>query len=70
MKPYFYVYRQHNVRTGEPIGKTCGVVFADDEESALAKADSLCGSDVSTLDFITEINEKDGYRFTVYKSSI
>lgn len=70
MKPYFYVYRQCNVRTGVPIGKTCGVVFADNEEDARTKADRLSGSDVSVMEFITEINEKDGYQFTVYKSSI
>ena len=70
MKLFFCVFAQHHHRTGEPIGQTCCVVAAEDEEQAREKAYELCGNDASAFRFVEEINTSEGFRYTVYKSAM
>lgn len=70
MKIYFCVFNQYHHRTGERIGQTCCVVAAEDEEQAREKAYELCGNDASAFHCIEEINLDEGFRYTVYKSSM
>lgn len=70
MNAYFYVFTQHDFRICNAIGKTCGVVFAEDEHEALMQANKACGSENTALQFIEKIDPDQGYCFTVYKASI
>ena len=56
-------------RTEVPIGRRCGVVFANNQEDAFEKAWTKYGNDTSCKLWVDEIPE-DGYAFTVYKSEI
>ena len=69
MKPYFFGMTITSKRPGEPIGKRCGVVFADSEDAALETAWDKFGSDTDCKPWVEEVPE-DGMSFTVYKSQI
>lgn len=69
MKPYFFCMTVCHHRTGTPIGKRCGVVFADSESEAETIAWERHGNDTSCQLWVEEITEK-GFDFTVYKSEI
>ncbi|MCM1221711.1 MAG: hypothetical protein NC548_45290 [Lachnospiraceae bacterium] len=68
MKPYFFCMTVCS-RTGAPIGKRCGVVFANSQDEAFDKAWDKYGNDFSCKLWVEEVTE-DGYNFTVYKSEI
>lgn len=68
MKLFFYVITQHQSRTGEPIGKTCGVLYAENEEEAREKVFAEVGNDSASFQFAEEIDPEKGFHFTVYKS--
>ncbi len=69
MKLYFYVLRQFNTRTLIPLGKTCGVLQAEDSEQALNKVNLLIGN-VSSLEMMEEFYAENGFSYTVYRSSM
>ncbi len=69
MKPYFFSMTVCSSRTGAPLGKQCGVVFADSQEEASDKAWNKYGSDNACKLWVEEVPE-DGYSFIVYKSEI
>ncbi len=69
MKPYFFGMSITSKRTGESIGKCCGVVFADSEEAAHEAAWDKFGSDTACKLWVEAVPE-DGLSFTVYKSQI
>ena len=69
MKPYFFVMTVCSRRTEAPIGRRCGVVFANNQEDAFEKAWTKYGNDTFCKLWVDEIPE-DGYAFTVYKSEI
>lgn len=68
-KPFFFCMTVCNRRTEAPIGKRCGVVFADSEGEAERIAWEKYGSDAACKLWVEEVPE-DGYDFTVYKSEI
>lgn len=68
MKFYFYVLTQHNIRTGEAIGKTCGVFCAENDEEAQSKLFPQI-PDSASLEIFREFDPAEGESFTVYKSS-
>lgn len=70
MKAYYFTLTQTQRRTGEPIGKTVGVVFAQNEDEARDKAWELAGSDTACGLEVFEADMEKGFKFTVYKSQI
>lgn len=69
MKPYFFTLNQGSRRTGTPIAKICGVVFASDETEAGEKAWALRGNDAASCLQVYPVPDE-GFSFTVYKSEI
>lgn len=68
-KAYFFCMTVCNYRTGEHIGKRCGVVFASSSDEAERIAWEKYGGDFVCLPWVEEV-PTDGYEFTVYKSEI
>lgn len=56
-------------RTGEHIGKRCGVVLADNKEEAEHIAWDKYGNDATCQLWVEEVTG-DSYDFTVYRSEI
>lgn len=69
MKPYFFCLTVCSRRTGAPIGKKTGVVFADTEERAKEIAWEKHGSEASCKLWVEEV-PPEGMSFMVYKSEI
>ncbi len=69
MKPYFFAMTITHRRTGVPLGKHCGVVFADSEEAATETAWEKFGSDTACQLWAEEVPEE-GFSHIVYKSEI
>lgn len=66
---YFGVVKQHSVRTGELLGRTCCVVRAMNEDEAREKIWAKSGNDNATIDFVEEVTSADldsVYNYTVY----
>jgi len=66
---YFGVVKQHSVRTGELLGRSCCVVRANNEDEARKKIWAKCGHDNAAIDFVEEIGTVDldnVYNYTVY----
>ncbi len=70
MKLFFGVITQHHWRNAQPIGKTCCVVSASNEDEAREKIWKQYGTDSSVMGLVTEIDPVDGYSYTVYKSEM
>ena len=68
-KPYFFCMTVCAQRTGAAIGRRCGVVMADNQESAELTAWERFGDDSACKLWAEEVPE-DGYDYTVYKSEI
>lgn len=68
-KPYFFCMTVCSRRTGAAIGRRCGVVLADSQESAELTAWERFGNDSACKLWVEEVTE-DGYDYTVYKSEI
>ena len=69
MKPYFFCMTVCSRRTGAAIGRRCGVVLADSQESAELTAWEHFGGDDACKLWAQEVPE-DGYDYTVFKSEI
>lgn len=69
MKPYFFCLTVCSRRSGAPIGKRVGVVFADTEKKAEEIAWEKFGNESSCQLWAQEILPE-GMSFTVYKSEI
>lgn len=68
-KIFFFGMTVCHRRTGEHIGKRCGVVLADNEEDAERIAWNKYGNDSTCQLWVEEITA-DSYDFTVYRSEI
>lgn len=68
-KAFFFAMTVCNSRTGAPLGKRCGVVFADSAEEAEHVAWEKYGSDTACQLWVSEVPE-DGFDYTVYRSEI
>ena len=68
-KIFFFCMTVCHHRTGEHIGKRCGVVLADTKEGAERIAWEKYGNDNSCQPWVEEVTAN-GYDFTVYKSEI
>lgn len=66
---YFFCMTVCHRRTGTPLGRRCGVVFADSAEAAEHAAWGKYGSDVACGLWVEPV-PGDGFDFTVYKSEI
>lgn len=66
---YFFCMTVCHRRTGAPLGKRCGVVFADSNEAAERIAWEKYGGDTACGLWVEPISE-DGFDFTVYKSEV
>ena len=67
--PYFFCMTVCHHRTGAPIGKRCGIVFAGSAEAAERAAWEKYGGDTACQLWVEPVPE-DGFGFTVYKSEI
>ena len=67
---FYFVIKQFHHRNGTVIGKTVGVISADNLEDATQKVISEYASDNSVLEFIDEIDAQKGFSYTVYKSAL
>ena len=56
-------------RTGEHIGKRCGVVLADNNEEAERIAEEKYGNDATYQLWVEEV-PAEGFDYTVYKAHI
>ena len=68
-KPYFFCMTVCAQRTGAAIGRRCGVVMADNQESAELTAWERFGGEDACKLWAQEV-PNDGYEYTVYKSEI
>ena len=68
-KIFFFCVTVCHYRTGEHIGKRCGVVRADNEGEAERIAWDKYGNDAACQLWVEEVTE-DSYDFTVYRSEI
>lgn len=68
-KIFFFCMTVCHHRTGEHIGKRCGVVLADNEEEAERIAWDKYGNDAIFQLWVEEVTE-DSYDFTIYRSEI
>ncbi len=68
-KAFFFCLTVCSRRTGAPIGKRCGVVWANSANEAEDIAWEKYGNDSSCELWVEEIDET-GFSFTVYKSEI
>lgn len=66
---YFFCMTVCHSRTGAPLGKRCGVVFADSREAAERAAWEKYGGDTACGLWV-ELVPDGGFDFTVYKSEI
>lgn len=66
---YFFCVTVCHSRTGTPLGKRCGVVFADSIENAEHTAWDKYGSDTARGLWVEPVPDS-GFDFTVYKSEI
>lgn len=67
---FYFVVKQFHYRNGTVIGKTVGVVSADNLEDATQKVISEYVSDNSVLEFVAEMDTQKGFSYTVYKSAL
>lgn len=67
---FYFVVKQFHHRNGTVIGKTVGVVSADNLEDATQKVISEYVSDNSVLEFVEEMDAQKGFSYTVYKSAL
>ena len=67
--PFFFCMTLCQRRTGTPLGKRCGVVFADSADEAETIAWEKYGGENACKLWVNEVTE-DGFDFTVYKSEI
>lgn len=67
---FYFVIKQFHHRNGTVIGKTAGVVLADNLEDATQKVISEYVSDNSVLEFVAEMDAQKGFSYTVYKSAL
>ena len=68
-KIFFFCMTVCHRRTGEHIGKRCGVVLADSKEDAERIAWDKYGNDSTCQLWVEEVTA-DSYDFTVYRSEI
>lgn len=66
---YFFCMTVCHRRTGAPLGKRCGVVFAGSAGDAESAAWEKYGSDDACRLWVEPVPD-DGFDFTVYKSEI
>ena len=66
---YFFCMTVCHGRTGAPLGKRCGVVFADSIKAAERAAWDKYGSDTACGLWVEPVPDG-GFDFTVYKSEI
>lgn len=66
---YFFCMTVCHRRTGAPLGKRCGVVFADSNEDAERIAWEKYGGDTACKLWVERVPDG-GFDFTVYKSEI
>lgn len=67
---FYFVIKQFHHRNGTVIGKTVGVVSANNLEEATQKVINEYVSDNSVLEFVEEIDTQKGFSYTVYKSAL
>ena len=70
MKTYFFIMTMCHYRTFDHIGKITGVVQAESEEEAIAKAWDLAGNDACCSLQVQEMDLAKGFSYVVYKSEI
>lgn len=68
-KAYFFCMTVCHHRTGEHIGKRCGVIFVDSKEEAEQIAWEKFGNDATCQLWVEEVTSDD-YSFTIYKTEI
>lgn len=66
---FFFCMTVCNHRTGVPLGKRCGIVFAGSGKEAERIAWEKYGNDASCQLWIAQVPD-DGFEFTVYKGEI
>ena len=66
---YFFCMTVCHRRTGAPLGKRCGVVFANSAEAAEHTVWDKYGSDTACGLWV-ELVPDNGFEFTVYKSEM
>ena len=67
---FYFVIKQFHHRNGTVIGKTVGVVSAENIEEARQKVVREYVSDNSILEFVEETDTQKGFSYTVYKSAL
>ena len=67
---FYFVIKQFHHRNGTVIGKTVGVVSAENIEEARQKVINEYLSDNSVLEFVEEMDTQKGFSYTVYKSAL
>lgn len=67
---FYFVIKQFHHRNGTVIGKTVGVVSAENIEEARQKVINEYVSDNSVLEFVEEMDTQKGFSYTVYKSAL
>lgn len=67
---FYFVIKQFHHRNGTVIGKTVGVISADNLEDATQKVISEYVSENSVLEFVAEMDAQKGFSYTVYKSAL
>ena len=67
-KLFYFVLKQYHHRQGTVIGKTVGVLYADNVEEAEQIVREKHISEFSTLEFVEEVNGE--FCYTVYRSAM
>lgn len=67
-KLFYFVLKQYHHRHGTVIGKTVGVLYANDIDGAEQIVREKHISEFSTLEFVEEVNGE--FSYTVYRSAL
>ena len=67
-KLFYFVLKQYHHRQGTVIGKTVGILYADNVEEAEQIVRKKHISEFSTLEFVEEVNGE--FCYTVYRSAM
>ena len=67
-KLFYFVLKQYHHRQGTVIGKTVGILYADDIDEAEKIIREKHMSELSTLEFVEEVNGE--FCYTVYRSAL
>ena len=67
-KLFYFVLKQYHHRQGTVIGKTVGVLYANDIDEAEQIVREKHISEFSTLEFVEEVNGE--FCYTVYRSAL